>query len=560
MTSSAPVLSGELARAIAHWTVQDPDPETRQQVDDLLTAAAAGDARALAELVDAFSERLQFGTAGLRGALGPGPNRMNRVVVGQAAAALAGYLLHHDLAGGKVIIGFDARRNSDVFARDTAEIMTAAGFEPMITAGPLPTPVVAFGIRHLGCVAGVVVTASHNPPQDNGYKVYLGDGSQIVPPADVEISSRIDEIAKYNLYDVPRSRSYAVLGPELVDAYVDRIASWVPRDTPRELRWVYTPLHGVGGALVDQVVGACRFPPAEVVAEQAEPDPKFPTVAFPNPEEPGAIDLALARAEEVDADLVIANDPDADRLAAAVVVDGRWRMLRGDELGVLLGDDVLRRGVRGTYACSIVSSSELAAMSAASDQPFVYTLTGFKWIGRVPGLVYGYEEAIGYCVDPEDVPDKDGISALARLLTLAAGLKAAGWSIADRLDEIVRRYGVYETDQMSLRVEHAEIIGAAMARLRTNPPKSLAGQLTSVVDLAYGSDELPPTDAVLIDGETIKVVVRPSGTEPKLKCYLEARLPVPGSADLAAKRAEARSTLATIRSEMSAILGIAAAD
>jgi phosphomannomutase len=350
------------------------------------------------------------------------------------------------------------------------------------------------------------------------------------------------------------------LGTELVDAYVDRIASRVPRDAPRQLRWVYTPLHGVGGALVDQVVGACRFPPAEVIAEQAEPDPKFPTVAFPNPEEPGAIDLALARAEEVDADLVIANDPDADRLAAAVVVDGHWRMLRGDELGVLLADDVLRRGVRGTYACSIVSSSQLAAMSAAYDQPFVYTLTGFKWIGRVPGLVYGYEEAIGYCVDPEAVPDKDGISALARLLTLAAGLKAAGWSIADRLDEIARRYGVYETDQMSLRVEHAEIIGAAMARLRTNPPKSLAGQPTSVVDLAYGSDELPPTDAVLIDGETIKVVVRPSGTEPKLKCYLEARLPVPGSADLAAKRAKARSMLATIRSEMSAILGIAAAD
>jgi phosphomannomutase len=560
VTSSAAVLSGELARAIAHWTVQDPDPETRQQVDDLLTAADAGDARALAELVDAFSERLQFGTAGLRGALGPGPNRMNRVVVGQAAAALAGYLLDHDLAGGKVIIGFDARRNSDVFARDTAEIMTAARFETMITAGPMPTPVVAFGIRHLGCVAGVVVTASHNPAQDNGYKVYLGDGSQIVPPADAEIASRIDEIAKHNLDDVPRSRSYAVLGTELVDAYVDRIASRVPRDAPRQLRWVYTPLHGVGGALVDQVVGACRFPPAEVIAEQAEPDPKFPTVAFPNPEEPGAIDLALARAEEVDADLVIANDPDADRLAAAVVVDGHWRMLRGDELGVLLADDVLRRGVRGTYACSIVSSSQLAAMSAAYDQPFVYTLTGFKWIGRVPGLVYGYEEAIGYCVDPEAVPDKDGISALARLLTLAAGLKAAGWSIADRLDEIARRYGVYETDQMSLRVERAEIIGATMARLRTKPPKSLAGQTTSVVDLAYGSDELPPTDAMLIDGETIKVVVRPSGTEPKLKCYLEARLPVLRNADLAAKRAEARSTLATIQSEMSAILGIAAAD
>jgi phosphomannomutase len=558
VTSSAPLVSGELAREIANWTVHDPDPETRQQLDDLLTAADAGDARALAELVDAFSERLQFGTAGLRGALGPGPNRMNRVVVGQAAAGLASYLLDHDLAGGKVIIGFDARRNSDVFARDTAEIMTGAGFETMITAGPLPTPVVAFGIRHLGCVAGVVVTASHNPPKDNGYKVYLGDGSQIVPPADAEISSRIDEVAKHSLEDVPRSPSYAVLGPELVDAYVDRIASWVARDAPRQLRWVYTPLHGVGGSLVDQVVGASGFPPAEVVAEQAEPDPEFPTVAFPNPEEPGAIDLAVARAAEVDADLVVANDPDADRLAAAVVVDGQWRILRGDELGVLLGDDVLRRGVRGTYACSIVSSSQLAAMAAAYDQPFVYTLTGFKWIGRVPGLVYGYEEAIGYCVDPEAVPDKDGISALVRLLTLAAGLKAEGCSIADRLDEIARRYGVYETDQMSLRVADVKIITAAMTRLRSNPPNNLADEQTSVVDLAYGTDQLPPTDALLINGESIKVVVRPSGTEPKLKCYLEVRLTDARSANLDAARDEARSTLATIRSEMSLALGLMA--
>ena len=485
---------------------------------------------------------------------------MNRVIVGQAAAALATYLLDHGLTGGKVIIGFDARRNSDIFARDTAEIMAAAGFEAMITPGPLPTPVVAFGIRHLGCVAGVVVTASHNPPQDNGYKVYLGDGSQIVPPADMEISSRIDEVAKHSLDDIPRSRSYAVLDVALVDAYIDRIAAWVPSDAPRQLRWVYTPLHGVGGSLVERVVEACGFPAGNVVAEQAEPDPRFPTVAFPNPEEPGAIDLAVNLAQRISADLVIANDPDADRLAAAVVINGQWRMLRGDELGALLGDDALRRGVCGTYACSIVSSSMLAAMAAAHDQPFAYTLTGFKWIGRVPGLAYGYEEAIGYCVDPEAVPDKDGISALARLLMLAAGLKAEGRTIADRLDEIARRYGVYETDQMSLRVEHIELIAAAMARLRANPPKLLGGQQTSVVDLAHGNDMLPATDAVLIDGETIKVVVRPSGTEPKLKCYLEARRPAPGGADLAAARAATRSTLAVIRSEMSAILGIAASE
>jgi len=556
VTSSAATLSEEFALAIASWTEQDPDPQTRRQVEDLLAAADVGDAAAIAELVDAFSGRLEFGTAGLRGALGAGPNRMNRVVVGQAAAGLATYLLDHDLAGGKVIIGFDARRNSDVFAKDTAEIMSGAGFQAMITPGPLPTPLVAFGIRHFGCVAGVVVTASHNPPQDNGYKVFLGDGSQIVQPADVEISSRIDEVAKHSLYDVPRSDSYSVLGDEVVAAYVNRLTALVPPDAPRELHWVYTPLHGVGGSLVERAVAACRFPPAHVVTEQANPDPSFPTVAFPNPEEPGAIDLALRSAQQTGADLVIANDPDADRCAIAAVIDTQWRMLRGDELGVLLGEDALRRGVRGTYACSIVSSSLLSVIAAAYDQPFVYTLTGFKWIGRVPGLAYGYEEAIGYCVDPETVRDKDGISALIRVLTLAADLKADGLSVADRLDEIARRYGVYETDQMSVRVPNLKIIGAAMARLRAHPPRMLAGQRLSIVDLAQGSDELPPSDAVLITGETIKVVVRPSGTEPKLKCYLEAHLPVSRSLDLSTARAEARTILMTIRSEMSAALGL----
>jgi phosphomannomutase len=293
-----------------------------------------------------------------------------------------------------------------------------------------------------------------------------------------------------------------------------------------------------------------------VVAEQANPDPRFPTVPFPNPEEPGAIDLALARAQQISADLVIANDPDADRCAVAAVVDGQWRMLRGDELGVLLGEDALRRGVLGTYACSIVSSSLLSVIAAAYGQPFVYTLTGFKWIARVPGLAYGYEEAIGYCVDPEAVRDKDGISALIRVLTLAAGLKAEGRSITDRLDEIAQRYGVYETDQLSVRVQDPKIITAAMARLRAQPPGMLAGQPTSVVDLAHGGAELPPTDAMLISGQTVRVVVRPSGTEPKLKCYLEAHLPAARSADLMNARAEARSLLATIRSEMSAALGL----
>ena len=355
----------------------------------------------LDELTDAFRGRLQFGTAGLRGAIGAGPNRMNRVVVGQAAAGLAAYLLDQGLAGGTVIIGHDARHKSDVFARDSAEIFAGAGFRALLVPVPTPTPVVAFGIGHFGCVAGVVVTASHNPPQDNGYKVYLGDGSQIVPPADGEIAARIEEVTHRDLSDVPRSDDYVELGDELVEAYLRPGHLPGPRRCARATSTGSTrPMHGVGGAVVAEAVARAGFTGAEVVAEQAEPDPDFPTVGFPNPEEPGAIDLALALAQRTGADLVVANDPDADRCAIAAPIDGAWRMLRGDELGALLGDDALRRGVEGTYACSIVSSSLLAAMAAAHGQPFAATLTGFKWIGRVPGLAFGYEEAIGYCVDP----------------------------------------------------------------------------------------------------------------------------------------------------------------
>jgi phosphomannomutase len=335
---------------------------------------------------------------------------------------------------------------------------------------------------------------------------------------------------------------------------VQRVAGLVPTGTPRELSWVYTPMHGVGGSLVHRVVAAGGFPEPHVVPAQAEPDPDFPTVPFPNPEEPGAIDLALARARETGADLVVANDPDADRCAAAAVVDGDWRMLTGDELGALLGDDALRRGVQGTYACSVVSSSLLSRLAAASGQPFVHTLTGFKWIGRVPGLAFGYEEAIGYCVDPAAVPDKDGISALVRVLLLAAELKAAGLTLADRLDEIARVHGVHRTSQLSVRVADLQVISDAMARLRADPPQTFAGEPVTVVDLAGGTDDLPPTDAVLITSELIKVVVRPSGTEPKLKCYLEARRePTP---DVVAARAVADDVLERVRQEISTTLGL----
>lgn len=547
-------MDADLRERIAAWRVQDPDPATGAALDDLVLRADAGDAVALAELESAFAGPLEFGTAGLRGALGPGPGRMNRVVVGQAAAGLARYLLDNGHEGGRVVVGYDARYNSHVFARDTAEILAGAGLVPMLCARALPTPVAVFGIRHFGCVAAVVVTASHNPPQDNGYKVYLGDGSQIVPPADAGIAARIASVAASPLADIARSDDYPVVGEELVDAYVARAASLLEAGSPRDVSWVYTAMHGVGASVVDAVVAACGFTEPHRVAEQIAPDPAFPTVAFPNPEEPGAINLALDLARSTGADVAVANDPDADRCALAAPFGGTWRMLTGDELGALLADDALRRGVSGTYACSVVSSTLLGTMAAAHGQPFATTLTGFKWIGRVPGLALGYEEAIGYCTDPEAVADKDGITTLVRILDLAARLRAAGTTVAGRLDEIAAEFGVHHTSQLAFRVADLSLIADAMARIRTLPPVAVAGDPVTVSDLAEGWSGLPPTDGLLFEGDTVRAVVRPSGTEPKLKCYVEVRRPA--GEDLATARAEASATMAAARADLTAALGL----
>lgn len=547
-------MDADLSGRISAWRTQDPDPATVAALDDLAVRADAGDADALAELESAFAGPLEFGTAGLRGALGPGPARMNRVVVGRAAAGLAQYLLDAGHEGGRVIVGYDARYNSDVFARDTAEILAGAGLLPMLCSRPLPTPVAVFGIRHFGAVAAVVVTASHNPPQDNGYKVYLGDGSQIVPPADAEIAARIATVAASPLADIARSDDYPVVGEELVDAYVARAASLLRPGSPRTVEWVYTAMHGVGASVVDAVVAECGFAEPHRVAEQIDPDPAFPTVAFPNPEEPGAIDLALDLARATGADIAIANDPDADRCALAAPFGGEWRMLTGDELGVLLADDALRRGVAGTYACSVVSSTLLGTMAAVHGQPFATTLTGFKWIGRVPGLAFGYEEAIGYCTDPGAVADKDGITTLVRILDLAARLRAAGTTVADRLDEIARDFGVHHTSQLAFRVADLSLIGDAMARIRSLPPTALAGDPVTVADLADGWAGLPPTDGLLFDGASVRAVVRPSGTEPKLKCYLQVRRPA--GEGLAESRAAAAAAMALARVDLTAALGL----
>ncbi|MEU4453735.1 phospho-sugar mutase [Nocardioides sp. NPDC023903] len=534
------------------WLADDPDAQTRAELESLLTSTAPG---AAAELADRFSGTLQFGTAGLRGALGAGPNRMNRVVVIKAAAGLARYLLATG-AQGPVVIGYDARHNSDVFAQDTAEVMTGAGLHALVMPRSLPTPVLAYAVKALGASAGVMVTASHNPPQDNGYKVYLGDGSQIVPPADVDIAKRIAAVDKVS--SVPQGPAGHTISEDLVDSYLDTVVGLLDEGGPRDLNTVYTPLHGVGGDLVNLAMKFAGFPEPFVVKEQERPDPDFPTVAFPNPEEPGAMDRAMALASKKGADLVIANDPDADRCAAAIPVGKKWRMLTGDEVGALLATHLIRKGVTGTYAASIVSSSLLGKIAAAAGQAYAETLTGFKWISRAPGLAFGYEEALGYCVDPEHVRDKDGISALLLLCELAASLKAEGRDLADLLDELAVEHGLHATTQLSIRLEDPAQIAGAMQRLRDRPVTALAGAAVQQLDdLTTGIGGLPPTDGIryqLAGGS--RVIVRPSGTEPKIKCYLEVVEPVDSPEALAQARTDAEIALGALKVDIRAALGV----
>ncbi|MCW2817591.1 MAG: phospho-sugar mutase [Marmoricola sp.] len=551
----------ELVQRATAWAAADPDPLTRTELEDLLSRVAEGDRAATADLENRFDGTLEFGTAGLRGALGAGPNRMNRVVVLRAAAGLAAHLRDSGaVPGDSVVIGHDARHLSDTLARDTAEVMAGAGFRALVLPRALPTPVLAFAITDLGCVAGVMVTASHNPPQDNGYKVYLGDGSQIVPPADTEIAARIAQVGP--VAEVPRGPEdlVEVLGDEVVDRYVDAVTALV-QDGPRDLRVAYTPLHGVGGALAATVLERAGFEHPHVVVAQAEPDPDFPTVAFPNPEEPGAMDLATSLAAEVDADLVVANDPDADRCAVALPGPHGWATLRGDEVGALLAHHLMQQGRHGTWATSIDSSSLLARMAAAHGDPFVETLTGFKWIGRVPGLVMGYEEALGYCVDPHHVHDKDGLSALLLVCDLAAREKAAGRTLRDVLDDLARTHGLHATDQLSVRMEDLAAIPAVVDRLREHPPTELGGLVVERVDdLALGSADLPPTNGLrLVLAEGARVVVRPSGTEPKIKCYLEVVVPVEpgeGTDPVDAARISAAARLDAVRGDLRAAAGL----
>ncbi|RLK47785.1 phospho-sugar mutase [Microbacterium telephonicum] len=537
------------------WLAQDPDEVTRAELADLIERADAGDADAQADLDDRFAGRLAFGTAGLRGRLGAGSNRMNRVLVGQAAAGLAAYL--NDKAGPDapptVVIGYDGRRNSDVFARDSAELFAGAGLRAILLPRLLPTPVLAYAVRHLGADAGVMVTASHNPPDDNGYKVYLGGadgGSQIVSPADAEIAAHIQRVADAeDLGTLPRG-VYEIADEEVVDAYVTATATVAPAPAGAAgMRWVYTAMHGVGHETLARILDLAGYPQPTVVDAQIEPDGAFPTVSFPNPEEPGAMDLSYETARAAGAEFILANDPDADRLAVAIPdadADGGWRRLTGNQVGLLLGWRAARTATSGgSLACSLVSSPGLQAVAEHYGLDFHATLTGFKWISRAPGIVYGFEEALGYLVNPGTVRDKDGISAAIAMLGLIAEAREEGRTLADLLAQFDETFGAFASGQVSVRVDDVAIIGRIMAALRLDPPASVGEVgVARIEDLAEGGGDAPAGDVLrywLDDGS--RVIVRPSGTEPKLKVYLDVRgeSAVDAEARLAALDAGARA-------------------
>ncbi|KGA19697.1 hypothetical protein GM50_4280 [freshwater metagenome] len=513
-------MDSKLLAEVRAWIEDDPDPQTAAQLTALL------DAEDEVALRKYFAGFLEFGTAGLRGPLGPGPSCMNQAVVGKTAAGIVAYMKERSLTS--VVVGRDARHGSEVFENISAEIFSGAGFKVSVLPRPLPTPVLAFAVNELGADVGVMVTASHNPRTDNGYKVYLGGtvdgvtyrGSQIISPADKQISAHIQSIE--SLKSMPRGSGWQILDEDIVEKYVERTKVLAPR--PAELKIVYTAMHGVGTKTLQRVFHRAGFPSLILVQSQAQPDPDFPTLPFPNPEETGALDLALESAKAFDADLVIANDPDADRCSVAIKErDLTWRALRGDEIGAILGEVIAKSAQSGTLANSIVSSSILSKIAAHHQLNFEETLTGFKYIAKIPNLIFGYEEAIGFCVDPQTVNDKDGVSAALLMAQIATDLKNEGKTINDLLDEIWEIYGFHATEQISIRVSDLELISTLMNKLRTQTITEIAGfKVLSKDDLAKPSNSLPATDGLRFNLEKkIRIIIRPSGTEPKIKCYIE---------------------------------------
>ena len=518
------------------WLNQDPDQETRAELEQLLSQAKSGNAEAQVELTNRFDGRLQFGTAGLRGRLQAGSMGMNRVLVAQAAGGLAAYLKDYDKTP-SIVIGYDGRKNSDVFARDTAEIMAGAGIKAYLLPRKLPTPVLAYAIQYFDATAGVMVTASHNPPEDNGYKVYLGKangGGQIVSPADKEIAALIDKVAAGNIADLPRSQDFTILNDEIVDAYIAKTAS-LAKEPQADINYVYTAMHGVGYEVLSKTLAKAGLPQPHVVAEQLWPDGTFPTVNFPNPEEKGALDLAIKVAKENNAEFIIANDPDADRLAVAVPdAQGNWKPLHGNVIGCYLGWYLAKQyhaqGKKGVLACSLVSSPALAEIAKKYGFDSEETLTGFKYIGKVNGLLFGFEEALGYLVDPDKVRDKDGISAAIVFLDLVRSLKKEGKTLADYAADFTKEFGAYVSGQISIRVSDLSEIGKLMSALRNNPPAEVGGfKVATFLDHTKTDRQSDILVFVLENGS--RLIARPSGTEPKIKFYLDARGTDPKNAD-----------------------------
>ena len=535
-------LPSELRDRAFRWIADDPDTATRTELQQVTARAMGGDQAAIDDLADRMNGTLTFGTAGLRGPVRAGSNGMNTAVVVRATHGVAEWLKYQGHAGGTVVVGRDARHGSSDFAKAAAEVLTAAGFTVRTMPGPLPTPITAFHVRALGAVAGIQITASHNPPADNGYKVYASDGAQIVPPDDglIETAIRTAPAA----ISIPTAPGAIPVGD--VSAYVTRAAT-LPRGIARDLRVALTPMHGVGGATAVEALAAAGFTDVHLVEAQATPDPDFPTVAFPNPEEPGAADLLLALAAEVDADLAIALDPDADRCALGVHDKSGWRMLTGDETGALVGSHMLSTTttLNPLVASTVVSSSMLSLIAASHGARHKETLTGFKWLMRAgEGLIFAYEEALGLSVDPDHVRDKDGITAAIVACDLAATLKSTGRTVLTALDDLAVQHDVHLTTQISVRFDAPSAMAPLVAALKVSPPGVLAG--------AEVKQDNPAPDIVRLRGEGVRVVVRPSGTEPKVKAYLEVVTPVTG--ELAPAREAAEERMKMLREEVTALM------
>lgn len=537
-----------LHRTAQAWAAQDPDAETREYVQNLLAQAQNGDEAAEQTLHRLFDGRIQFGTAGLRGEIRAGSTGMNRVLVCKAAKGLADYLCDHDDAP-SIVIGYDGRKNSFAFAKDTAEIMAAAGIETLLLPRMLPTPILAFAIRHFNTTAGIMVTASHNPAQDNGYKIYLGKqhgGGQIVPPADKEMAQYIDRVFATPITEFPRSSNYRILDDEVVNAYIAQVAPLAVAPEC-DLNYVYTALHGVGKEVLLKTLAAARLPLPHIVAEQAEPDAAFPTVAFPNPEEKGAMDLAFTLAKRENAEFILANDPDADRLAVAIPDEsGHWRTLHGNLVGCLLARHIAKNPAtrKGALGCTIVSTPALAQIAQKYGFEHAETLTGFKYIARIPRLVFGFEESLGYLVNPDQVGDKDGISAAVAFLDYVRALKAEGKTIADDIRDFYAEFGAFASGQISIRVQALPDLGKLMDTFRRNAPEHIGTRrIVRSKDYLHDADPNNILSYYLDDGS--RMILRPSGTEPKLKIYLDVK---------GVTEADAEQTLAELDRDVRALL------